>query len=215
MPDFDFSTLITDRSPADLELLRDMLATPLEDWTAEQLAEFNLAVSKGTYNYTDLNRVTACMDYLNEQLTALGYDTGYLEIETGPGRTEWEEPDTPTSKPMGTYLANLQALRSSLKVLTTTPETPESMAALTWTCANNIEQILIDIESVIDRVFTALARSNSFTFWSGNRPFPTRYSNLGRTWKELDEMNTTWANWAAASWYLLLYGNLEAEGASI
>ena len=73
MPDFDFSTLITDRSPADLELLRDMLATPLEDWTAEQLAEFNQAASKGAYNYTDLNRVTEAMDYINEQLVGNGY----------------------------------------------------------------------------------------------------------------------------------------------
>ena len=85
MADFDFSTLVTDRSPADLELLRDLLSTPMEDWTAEQLAEFNLAASKGAYNYTDLNRVTACMDYLNEVLTGLGYETGYQRIVVHPG----------------------------------------------------------------------------------------------------------------------------------
>lgn len=77
---FDFSTLITDRSPEDLQALRDLLATPMADWTAEQLAEFNQAISKGSYNYTDLNRVTACMDYLNEVLTGLGYETGYHRI---------------------------------------------------------------------------------------------------------------------------------------
>lgn len=79
--DFDFSTLITDRSPSDLELLRDLLSTPMSDWTAEQLAAFNQAISKGAYNYTDLNRVTACMDYLNERLTAAGYVTGYAPVE--------------------------------------------------------------------------------------------------------------------------------------
>ena len=84
MADFDFSTLITDRSPEDLQALRDLLATPMADWTAEQLAEFNQAVSKGAYNYTDLNRVTACMDYLNERLTALGYVTGYRPIIVHP-----------------------------------------------------------------------------------------------------------------------------------
>ena len=82
--DFDFSTLITDRSPSDLELLRDLLSTPMSDWTAEQLAAFNQAASKGAYNYTDLNRVTACMDYLNERLTALGYVTGYQRIVVHP-----------------------------------------------------------------------------------------------------------------------------------
>lgn len=86
---FDFSTLITDRSPDDLQALRNLLATPMADWTAEQLSEFNRAVSKGAYNYTDLNRVTACMDYLNEVLTGLGYETGYAPVEVphrGGGR---------------------------------------------------------------------------------------------------------------------------------
>ena len=80
MADFDFSTLITDRSQADLEALRDLLATPMADWTAEQLAEFNRAASKGAYNYTDLNRVIAAMDDINERLTAAGYETGYRRI---------------------------------------------------------------------------------------------------------------------------------------
>lgn len=81
---FDFSTLVTDRSPEDLQALRDLLATPMADWTAEQLAEFNRAASKGAYNYTDLNRVTACMDYLNEVLTGLGYVTGFQKIVVNP-----------------------------------------------------------------------------------------------------------------------------------
>lgn len=90
MAEFDFSTLVTNRSAADLETLRDMLASPVSDWTAEELARFNQAASKGAYNYTDLNRVTACMDYLNEVLTGLGYETGYQRIqvphEEGGGR---------------------------------------------------------------------------------------------------------------------------------
>lgn len=82
---FDFSTLITDRSQGDLDALRDLLNTPMSEWTTEQLAEFNQAVSKGAYNYTDLNRVTACMEYLNERLTALGYVTGYVPVEVPHG----------------------------------------------------------------------------------------------------------------------------------
>lgn len=78
---FDFSTLVTDRSPEDLQALRDLLATPMADWTAEQRAQFNLAVSKGAYNYTDLNRVIAAMDDINERLTQAGYVTGYQRIQ--------------------------------------------------------------------------------------------------------------------------------------
>ena len=88
MADFDFSTLITDRGQSDLATLRSVLSTPMEEWTAEQLAAFNLAASKGAYNYTDLNRVTACMDNLNERLTALGYQTGYQPIIVHPKEPE-------------------------------------------------------------------------------------------------------------------------------
>lgn len=70
---FDFTTLITDRVQADIEVLESLLGTPMSDWTAEQLAEFNLAVSKGAHNYTDLNRVTQAMDYINNQLVGYGY----------------------------------------------------------------------------------------------------------------------------------------------
>lgn len=61
---FDFSTLITDRSQADLDALGSLLSVPMEDWTAEQLASFNQAASKGSYNYTDLNRVTQANETL-------------------------------------------------------------------------------------------------------------------------------------------------------
>ena len=93
---FDFSTLITDRSPEELQVLRNLLATPMADWTAEQLAEFNRAASKGAYNYTDLNRVIAAMDDINERLTAAGYETGYHPIivhPPGPPEPVWPLPE--------------------------------------------------------------------------------------------------------------------------
>lgn len=81
MADFDFSTLITDRTQTDLDTLRALLAVSLADWTAEEAALFRKASSKGAYNYTDLNRVTACMDYLNDRLSGYGYQTGYKKVE--------------------------------------------------------------------------------------------------------------------------------------
>lgn len=403
--------LITDRTQSDVENLRELLSRGEEEWTSDELSEFNLARSKGSYNYTDLNRVTQAMDYINNQLVGYGYATGYQKIKIprkGGGRlpegyTEleyiqssgtqyidtgfkpnqntriicttnlakqntaawlfgarngsgdstfgfltyqnayrsdyntnqdqtisdtytgfftvdkdknvtkingetkitnavgtfqtsyplflfannnggsvagysscaiqacqiydngtiirdyvpvknssglvglydvvndefyqnagtgtftagpeipsepgevldpytWYESDIPTVSLMTTYLSNVEAIRSTLEVMATTPETPESMEALTWVEANNIEQILLDVQMVIDQVINGMARSNSFTFWSGNRPFPTAESNLGRNWAELDAMDTEWKNWQVATWYLLLYGNLDAEG---
>ena len=107
MADFDFSTLVTDRSPSDLELLRDLLSTPMSDWTAEQLAAFNQAISKGAYNYTDLNRVTACMEYLDETLRAYGYRTGYQRIVVHP-----EEPPGPVG-PLPEGYTELEYIQSS------------------------------------------------------------------------------------------------------
>lgn len=78
---FDFSTLITDRSQADLDALGSLLSVPMEDWTDEQLAEFNQAASKGAYNASDLNRVTACMEYLYGVFQGLGYAVpGYIAV---------------------------------------------------------------------------------------------------------------------------------------
>lgn len=408
---FDFSTLITNRSASDLENLRALLSTPVSDWTAEQLAQFNLARSKGAYNYTDLNRVTQCMEYLDETLRSYGYETGYQRIivpHTGGGgsalpegytkleyiestgtqyidtgfkpnqdtrvilnvsdvlassgatallggrsangsasfslwvisgviRTDyganvlktsqpyttvqsidknknitnlngteytqaystfqtsvslaifalndgalgldkrmvsmrlytcqiydqetlvrnfvpcqdptgnvglydlvgekfygnagtgdfvagpeitpepgelldpytWYEADIPTASQMAQYLSNVLTIWDTIMG---DPTLPETMVNLTQEGANQIEAALIEINTAIEQIIAAMARSNSFTFWSGNRPFPTAYSNRGRNWAELDAMGTSWRNWQVASWYLLLYGNLEAEG---
>lgn len=142
---FDFSTLVTDRSQADLDTLRALLAVPLADWTAEQLAEFNRAISKGAYNYTDLNRVIAAMDNLNDRLTALGYQTGYSPVVVHQPPLDpytWYESDVPTSSLLSAYLANVGNLKSTLTLPTGTPAVPDDMEGLTQTEANNIEKIL-------------------------------------------------------------------------
>ena len=57
---FDFSSLVTDRTQADVEARND----------------------KGTYQAADLNRVTAAMEELANQFSVLGYSTtGYQRIK--------------------------------------------------------------------------------------------------------------------------------------
>lgn len=211
-------TLITNRTQGDVDTLRGFLDTPFVSWSAEMIAEFNAAAMKGAYNYTDLNRVTEAMDYINNQLVGYGYQTGYQRVEIPHEPEEeldqytWYESDLSTESLMDAYLANVEALRSTLGVLESTPKTPESMEALTWVEANNIEQILLDVQQMINQVVESFSRSNAYTFWSGYRPLPSSKTDYGRTWEELDTMNTEWKNWQVADWYLLLYGNLEAEG---
>lgn len=80
---FDFSTLITDRTQADVSRAQE-LASKIRSGTASEseLAEFNSAAMKGAYNHTDLNRVTAAMESLKAKLESYGYSVpGYQRIK--------------------------------------------------------------------------------------------------------------------------------------
>lgn len=80
MSEFDFSTLITDRTNADVSTLSALMEKKLDTWTLEELENFNNGMLKGGYWWTDLNRVTACMEYLDAELRELGYETGYVPV---------------------------------------------------------------------------------------------------------------------------------------
>lgn len=181
---FDISTLITDRTAVDVSTGTD----------------------KGYYNAEDLNRVGLAMEYLSERFSNYGY-----LVPVFP-KTDWVMEDIPTIEQTEHYLREIAALRSVYTVLKTTPPVPSDMEYFTFSEANDIEQILLDIEFVINQVVRSFRRSDAFAFWSGNEPFPSVENDLGRTWAELDAMKTEWVNWQVADWYLLLYGNLKAEG---
>lgn len=86
---FDYKTLITDRSRSDSDTLKALLKKPLTDWTEAERTAFNTAMLKGSYDYTDLNRVDACMEDLVARLTqvgclVLGYQRVKLPRSTQP-----------------------------------------------------------------------------------------------------------------------------------
>ena len=81
---FDYTTLITDRTRSDSDTLKTLLGKPMADWTAEERTAFNGAVMRGSYDYTDLNRVDACLEDLVARLGRVGCNVpGYerLKIE--------------------------------------------------------------------------------------------------------------------------------------
>lgn len=81
---FDYSTLITDRTRSDSDTLKALLSKPMAEWTAEERTAFNGAVMKGSYDYTDLNRVDNCLEDLVARLGRVGCNVpGYerLKIE--------------------------------------------------------------------------------------------------------------------------------------
>ena len=86
---FDYSTLITNRARSDSDTLKTLLSKPMAEWTAEERTAFNGAVMRGSYDYTDLNRVDACLEDLVARLGRVscnvpGYQRVKIERKTKP-----------------------------------------------------------------------------------------------------------------------------------
>ena len=126
------------------------LLTLITDRTAEDVAN---KTAKGFYNASDLNRVGAAVQYVAERFAAQGY-----AVEVSP-KTDWLASDIPTASELETYRQNIAALRALLAVMPTTPETPDSMAGLTYTEANDIEQILLDLDALLTNAAAAWYQS--------------------------------------------------------
>lgn len=107
-------------------------------------------VPGATYDWTDMDRVGLAMDYVAERLRGVGYDV------TVTPETELTRTDFPTESRMAHYLDDLAALRSTLEaVKATTPPVPPAGPERPWLTvaeANNIEQILLDIEDSVRRL---------------------------------------------------------------
>lgn len=106
------------------------------------------------YNVSDLNRVGEAVLYLAERFTGYGY-----AVTVNP-KTDWTEDNVPTRKQLETYRQNIVELRRQLTVMQSTPETPETILFLDYLKANNIEQILFDLDQL-------LTKSREFQFFSG------------------------------------------------
>ena len=148
--------LVTDRTNADVGYTQQ-LAKKISSGTSseEELAEWNAAGLKGSYNATDLNRVGAAMQYVADRLNTFGY-VAYVSP-----KLDWTGEDWPTPESMKHYLADLAELRSKFALMQSTPAVPEDMARLTYTEANNIEKILEDIDIL-------LTRSTQAWFYAGD-----------------------------------------------
>ena len=112
---------------------------------------------KGFYNASDLNRVGAAVEYIAGRFTALGYACPVTV------KKDWlttdAQTDAPTASQMETYRQNIVTLRGQIAVMQSTPEAPASMAGLNYVKANNIEQILLDLDALITNITKSLCFS--------------------------------------------------------
>lgn len=145
-------TLITDRTKADVDEARALLKILWEDMTADQRAQYRAGL-KGVYQASDLNRVGAAVAELQGRFHALGY-----AVSVEP-RTDWTNDRLPTPEELERYLDDLRALRAVLTAPEDLPAVPESMEKLTYEAANDIEQLLLDLEFLIEQITPALIYS--------------------------------------------------------
>ena len=139
--------LVTDRTSADVQKVARYIAKGWAGMSEDERAEW-LGGMKGAYNYIDLNRVGAAVEYITTRLNAAGY-----LVKTAP-KQGWTLGAIPTSAEMSGYLGDVRALRDAVSdaLPGTTPELPSSMERLDWRGANAIEQVLLDVNAVIDRI---------------------------------------------------------------
>jgi len=99
------------------------------------------------YAVSDVNRVECAVAYLVDGLNTLG---GFnLSLYT---KTDWGTDAQYIMSDMERYRSNIAAIRAAYTQLDSTPTTPGSMDGLNWSTANDIEQILLDVEDALGRM---------------------------------------------------------------
>lgn len=149
---FDFTTLITDRTNADYQRWEYLRNKGFENMTVIERAEWLTGNMKGSYNKDDLNRVGEALNYLRDRLATAGYIT-YLTDFTA--KTNWNISSIPTADELTYYLKSVSNIREAMAQFETTPPAPTDTGALNIEEANNIERILIDVETLINNMLAA------------------------------------------------------------
>jgi len=130
-------TPITDRTQADVDRAKYLMEKGYENFTPEEKAEWDAGL-KGCLNRSDLERILNNIELLAE----------VLEINVPHWATI---PYTPVTEDIGYYiLFPVGLIRNAYSVYDTTPPAPNTAnRRLTWKIVNDIEQILLDVYTII------------------------------------------------------------------
>lgn len=115
---------------------------------------------KGAYNNADMNRVENNTGYLSVILNSLRYYTSMII------KDDWERVDIPNLSDAERYLNNIQILIDAFYVLSSTPTLPDDLNNFSFEEANAIEQILLDINSIM--IATQESYRYAGTFYAGS-----------------------------------------------
>ena len=163
---FDYSTLITDRTRSDSDTLKALLGKPMAEWTETERTAFNTAVLKGSYDYTDLNRVDACLEDLVARLGRVGCNVPGYE------RLKIERAVTPSSRLPEGY-TEVQYIQSSGTQWIDTGFTPDQDTRIIYDC----ERISSVSAEHFFGVRTGNAAKEAFCFYIYNSGWRFAYNN--------------------------------------
>lgn len=146
--------LITDRTASDVaEAISLAQKISTGNATEVEITEF-LTVMKGSYNYTDMNRVGQAVAYLRDRLR----DDAGTSVEVAP-KTDWANGDIPTTEQAAQYISDVKSIRAAFILPDGTPEAPDTLTGLTYSQANAIETILYNLNTTIDALKITLITS--------------------------------------------------------
>lgn len=152
--------LILDRTRADVDEIKLLMARGWDNLTDEERQSWLNDAHKGAYNYTDLNRVGAAVNYVAALLTEWGYP--YCPNM----RTNWGTDELFYAEDLREYLAAVEGLRDRLATLATTPDVPEKLNH--WQEANDLEQVIFDVHLLVQNMILGLPWAN--TIYCGAYP---------------------------------------------
>ena len=128
---------ITDRTQSDVNHVKEITAKARTGtWTKNEQSEW-LAGMKGALNYTDFNRIESGIQEL-----------GSIVGASVSVRIDWTADGYMKVSDAIRWLSNINSIRAKCSGSSAIADTPESMNKLDFSTMNQIEQILLDIETI-------------------------------------------------------------------
>lgn len=135
--------------------------------TTDEVSEY-VTSPRGAYSYTDMNRVGEAINYLVTEVRKAGISINLT------AKTDWKQADIPTREQLHEYLDNVSTIRGVISVPATVPKVPTKIWAsegqrdgLTYDKANAIEQILVDLDTLLKSMLSVLPRAAQPLFYAG------------------------------------------------
>ena len=148
--------MIYDRTQADVDAANRIISklNAGEALTDEERTLYDAGL-RGSYNYTDLNRVESKAAEVASLLTNAGYPTN-ISV-----KTDWRASDKLRRADIVRYLDNIATIRRILPEVMAPPAVPISRW-LDYAAANDIERTLWAVETALDGITQYLRRCGTF-----------------------------------------------------